>query len=801
MSFRNWLNRSVLRRRADLSNPASANGMSSQSERNLSDPNFHGRREDARLVTGRGRYTADIAIPGQAAGYFLRSDRAHAKITRIGIDKARALPGVLGILTGADLVAAGWKGLPAMAFFKGVGGSSPRVPPRYGLAHERVRFVGEPVVLVVAETDYIAQDAAEQIEIEYEDLPVYVEAAAANASGATPIHDDASNNLAFDYEYGNREAADTAMAGAAHVVKVQLRAQRIAGNPMEPKSAIASYDGANDTFELSVPTQGTSDIKNALATVTGLPAERFRIHSADVGGGFGIRNEVYPEFLAVLLAAKTTGRAVKWTGTRGETLSGDHHGRAADLSGELGLDGDGRFVALRVEWLVNLGAFSSNAGPLINTVAAPTSSAISLYNVTAVHGRHRLIFTNTTPVTAYRGAGRPNVAYLWERLVEEAAAATGIDSVELRRRNVLRKDMFPLKTPTNSNYDSADPARLLDTALAAADWKSFGKRQQDAKRRGKLRGIGLALFLEPSGGMGKEQVEIRVATGGKLAMYSNAGPSGQGHETVFPAIVADVLGIPADKIELRYNDVAAPKMLGTGSFGSRSLLSHGGALQAAAKEIVEKGRKLAAAEMEVEAGDVVFDKGEYKVAGTDLKVPLQTLIERTWSEPTNPLDTNTTIDLATAFPSGAHVAEVEIDPDTGELDLMTYVAADDCGNIFNHTLVEGQLHGGLMQGIGQVVGEHIAYDPDSGQLLSGSFMDYAMPRADNLPAITLIDCGAPSPANALGAKGAGEAGATGAVPALANAVLNALKPAGVRKLDMPYTPDRIWRALTEAGAK
>ena len=761
----------------------------------MSDRNFHGRREDPRLVTGRGRYTADVAIAGQAAGYFLRSDRAHAKIKRISAENALALPGVFGVLTGADMAAAGWKGLPAMAFFKGVGGSSVRVPPRYGLAHERVRFVGEPVALVVAQTDYIAQDAAEQIEIEYEDLPVFVEAAAASADGAERLHDDVPGNLAFEYEYGNREAADQAMAGAAHVVRVQVRAQRIAGNPMEPKSATAAYDAGSDTFELWAPTQGTSDIKTTLANITGLPADRFRIHSADVGGGFGIRNEVYPEFLAVLMAAKKTGRAVKWMGTRGETLSGDHHGRAAELAGELGLDADGRFVALRVEWLVNLGAFCSNAGPLINTVAAPTSSAISLYNVTAVVGRHRLIFTNTTPTTAYRGAGRPNVAYLWERLVEEAAVATGIDAIELRRRNLLRKDMFPLKTPTNSNYDSADPARLLKTALEAADWKGFGKRQREAKRRGKLRGIGLALFLEPSGGLGKEQVEIRVETGGRLSMYSNAGPSGQGHETVFPMIVADVLGIPADKIVLRYNDVAAPKMLGTGSFGSRSLISHGGALQAAAKEIVEKGRKLAAAEFEVEAGDVVFENGAYNVAGTDLKISMQTLLERKWSEPTNPLDTNTTIDLASAFPSGAHIAEVEIDADTCELDVVNYIAADDCGNIFNHTLVEGQLHGGLMQGLGQVVGEEIAYDPDTGQLLSGSFMDYAMPRADNLPPITLIDCGNPSPANALGAKGAGEAGATGSVPALANAVLDALKPLGVRKLDMPYTPDRIWRAI------
>ena len=767
----------------------------------MSERSFDGRREDLRLVTGRGRYTADAALAGQAAAHFLRSDRAHAKIVRINTARALASAGVIDVLTGADALAAGWKGLPAMAFFKGVGGSSLLVPVRHALAHDRVRFVGEPVAIIVGETDYIAQDAAELIEVEYEDLPVLVEAAAAGAAGAMRIHDDVPDNLAFDYEYGDRAATARAMATAAHVVRARVRAQRIAGSPMEPKSCLACYDADSGMFALYAPSQGTTDLKNALAQITGLPAERFRVHSDDVGGGFGVRNELYPEFLAVMLAARKTARPVKWTGTRAETIFGDHHGRAADLSGELALDRDGRFLALQVEWLVNIGAFCSNAGPLINTVAAPTSSAISLYNIGAVHGRHRLVLTNTTPTTAYRGAGRPNVAYLWERLVEEAAAVTGIDSVALRQRNVLRKDMFPLRTPTNSNYDSADPARLLATAVQAADWSGFAARRKDAARRGRLRGIGLALFLEPSGGVGKEQVEIRIQSGGRLAMYCNAGPSGQGHETVFPMLVADVLGIAADNIELRYNDVAAPRLAGTGSFGSRSLISHGSALHAAAKEIVEKGRKLAASEFEVGAGDVAFENGRYKVAGTDLALSLQSLIERGWNGAQHPLDTNTTIDLAAAFPSGAHVAEVEIDPETGELEVVNYVAADDCGTIYNHTLVEGQLHGGLMQGLGQVLGEHIVYDTESGQLLSGSFMDYAMPRADNLPPVTLLDCGAPSPANPLGAKGVGEAGATGSVPALANAVLHALEPLGVRSLDMPYTPDRIWRAIDEQAAQ
>ncbi len=755
---------------------------------------FKGRREDARLVTGRGRYTDDAELTGEAAGQFLRSDRPHAKIIKIDAAKAREIKGVVEILTGADLVAAAWKGLPAMAFFKGVGGSSLNVPFRTGLAHERVRFVGEPVALVVAETANIAMDAAELIEVEYEDLPGYVEASEALTDGAQTLHDGVPHNLAFEYEYGSQQAADEAFSRAAHVVRAEVRAQRIAGNPMEPKSCAAKYDAASDSFELWAPTQGTSDLRAALAQMIDMPFERIHIHSDDVGGGFGIRNEVYPEFLAVMMAAKKTGRAVKWRGTRGETLSGDHHARAADLSGELALDKDGRFIGVRVKWLVNLGAFCASAGPLINTVAAPTSSAISLYNVSAIYGRHRLVFTNTTPTTAYRGAGRPNVAYLWERLVEEAAIATGIDAVKLRRLNFLKKKAFPMKTPTGSMYDSADPDRLLKVALEAADWKGFSKRLRQSKKAGKLRGIGLALFLEPSGGLGKEQVEIRVQQDGHLALYSNAGPSGQGHETVFPELVAQVLGYDADKIDLKVNDANNPKFAGTGSFGSRSLISHGGAFTAAAKEIVEKGRKLAAEEFEVSASDVTFDNGAYTVVGTDLKITLQSLIEKKWPEPAHPLDTNTTIDLASAFPSGAHVAEVEIDPDTGELELLNYIAADDCGNIVSHKLVEGQLHGGMMQGIGQVIGEHVVYD-SSGQLVSGSFMDYFMPRAMNVVPTTLIDCGVPSPANALGVKGAGEAGATGSVPALANAVLDALKAVNVRNIEMPYTPDRIWSAI------
>jgi carbon-monoxide dehydrogenase large subunit len=765
----------------------------------LSEHPYKGRREDIRLLTGQGCYTDDYNMEGQAAAHFLRADRAHAKIVRIDTAEAKALAGVIDVITGEDVVASGWKSPAAMAFFKGVGGSTVRDPFRPALAHGRVRFVGEPVVLIVAESHHIAQDAAELVAIEYEDLPVIVEAEDALTDGAVRLHDELPDNLVFDYEYGNEAATERAFADAAVVVRVDLRAQRIAGNPMEPKSCVARYDAAEDAFEICAPSQGVSDYKSALAHVTGLDRGHFRIHSKDVGGGFGVRNEVYPEFIALMLAAKRVGRPVKWTGTRSETISGDHHGRAADMSGELALDKDGRFLALRVHWLVNLGAYCSNAGPLINTVAAPTSSAVSLYNVPAVYGRHRLVFTNTTPTTAYRGAGRPNVAYLWERLVEEAADKLGIDSVKLRRRNVLRKNQFPFKTLTGSTYDSGDPAGLLDSVLQESDWKGFPARRREAKKRGKLRGIGVALFLEPSGGVGREEIKIQIGPDGRLGLFTLAGPSGQGHETAFPALVADILGLPADQIDLRYNDVAMPKLAGTGSFGSRSLISHGSALSNGAKEIVRKAKDLAAKELEVEPADLTFENGRYRVAGTDLSIDMQSIIMKNLGGIEHPLDTSVGIDTATAFPSGAHVAEVEIDPDTGALQIVNYVAVDDSGVVYNHVLVEGQLQGGLMQGIGQVVGEQIVYDPTNGQLLSGTFMDYFMPRAELLPPVVLKDRGVPSPANPLGAKGAGEAGTTGSIPALANAVFDALKPLNVGKIEMPYTPSRIWSAVHQAS--
>jgi aerobic carbon-monoxide dehydrogenase large subunit len=761
-----------------------------------------GRREDFRLLTGSGRYTADWNLPGQAHASFLRSDRAHAEIVSIDTAAARAVAGVIAVLTGADVVAAGFKTPPAILFMKGKGGSAFKLPHRHALAHERVRFVGEPVALVIAESEAAAQDGAEWIAIEYRDLEPAVTPEDALAAGAPQLHADVPGNLAMEYEYGALAPVEAAFAQAAHVARVTLDAQRIAGNPMEPKACLAAYDAATGVYDLYLPTQGMSALRDGLAQVAGVAAEKIRIHAHDVGGGFGVRNEVYPEFAALFLAARLVGRPVKWVGTRAETILSDHHGRGAKLTGALALDRDGNFLALRIEWLVDLGAYASNAGPFINTGAAPTSSAVNAYRTPAVYGSHRLVFTNATPTTAYRGAGRPNVSYLAERLVDEAARVSGIDRIALRRKNLIPKSAFPYKTPTGSTYDSGDPPGLLREVLDAADWKSFERRRRAAKREGKLRGIGCAVFIEPSGAVGQEEIAIRFNADGGLDLFTLSGASGQGHETVFPEIIADILGVGADSVRLRASDPDGPPLtVGTGTFGSRSLISHCGALVTGAREVIRKGMELAAKELEVAESDLAFEHGRYRVPGTDVSIGLAELAKRIAGEGDNPLDTQMKVAIAGAFPSGAHVAEVEIDAATGVLELVRYVAVDDAGKIYNHVIVEAQLVGGLMQGIGQALGEHCVYEPGTGQLLAGTFMDYYMPRADALPAIALHDRPVPSPANPLGAKGAGEAGTTGAIPTIANAVIDALAPCGITQLDMPFTPARIWEAIRNASEK
>jgi carbon-monoxide dehydrogenase large subunit len=754
---------------------------------------FKGRREDDRLLTGKGRYTADWNFPGQLYGCFLRSDRAHAEIVSVDAKAALASPGVVRILAGEDTQH--FKTPPPIVQYPGKGGSKLIVPERPTLARDRVRYVGQEIALVVATSAAAAQDAVEKIEVEFRELPVVVDAGEALKEGAPQLHAAVPGNLCFDYEYGNEAAVAEAFARAHHVTRVTLDSTRVSGNPMEPKACVAVHDAGSDTYDVYASTQGMSMMLPNLAAITGVPVERIRLHAHDVGGGFGIRSQAYPEYCALMLAAKLTGKPVKWVGSRFETIVGDHHGRAAQLEGELALDRDGGFLALRVRWLCNQGAYLSQAGPLINTLN-PASHAINAYRIAAVHGRHRLALTNTTPITAYRGAGRPNVSYLVERLVDEAAREAGIDRVELRRRNLIPKEAFPYKTPTGSTYDSGDPPGQLEKVLQLSGWKGVEERKKKSKQSGRLRGIGCAMFIEPAGagGLPLEEAAIRFGESGNASLYVLAGPSGQGHETVFPEIVGEIFGIAPENIELRASDPHGPALVGGGTVGSRSMISHGGALVTVAREVVRKAVELAAKDLEVAAADLQFEQGCFKVKGTDLSVSFSEVARRHRGA----LDSKGGIPGPMCFPGGAHVAEVEIDPATGEVALENYVAVDDCGRVINHVLLDGQVVGGIMQGIGQVLAEHCIYDA-SGQLLTGSYMDYAMPRADMLRAVQTVDHSVPSPGNPLGAKGAGEAGTTGAIPALANAVIDALRPLGIHHLDFPYSPARVWAAMDQVA--
>jgi carbon-monoxide dehydrogenase large subunit len=735
---------------------------------------FKGRREDDRLLTGKGKYTSDWNLPGQLYAYFLRSDRPHAEIVSIKVPQTKAL-----VFTGKDFDC---KTEPPLVRYPGKGGAMLKQPHRDVLAKDRVRFVGQEVALVVAETAAEAQDVAEQIEVEYRELP------------EGQLYPDIPDNLCFEYEYGNEAAVMEAFSRAAHVTRVTVESQRILGNPMEPKAALASYDAASGAFDLYVPTQGMSMMRAGVAAVTQVPPEKVRIHALDVGGGFGIRSDAYAEYCALMLAAKKAGRPIKWVASRSETSVSDYHGRAATLSGELALDREGVFLAIKINWLCDMGAYLSHPGPLINTLP-PALHAGNLYRIPAIHGLHRLVLTNKAPTCPYRGAGRPNVAYLAERLVEAAARETGIDRIELRRRNLIPKEAFPYKTPIPiSTYDSGDPAGLLDRVLSLSEWDSFPQRKKDSEKNKKLRGIACSLFVEPAGAGGgpKEEVDIRFGASGDAVIHALCGPSGQGHETVYPEVMAQIMGVEPERITLKAGDPDGPPLAGEGTIGSRSMMAHGGAIAVAAREIVRKAQDLAARDLEVASADLEFSDGTFKVKGTDISVGMAAIMQKHGPA----LNTRGETPQPRSFPSGAHVAEVEVDPETGRVEVLSYCAVDDCGRVINHTLLEGQLHGGIVQGLGQGMGEHAVYD-DAGQLLTASFMDYAMPRADEQPAIELLDHSIPSPNNPLGVKGAGEAGTTGAVPTVSNAVLDALRPLGIEHLEFPFSPARVWNAIRD----
>jgi carbon-monoxide dehydrogenase large subunit len=751
------------------------------------------RLEDLRLIKGEGTYASDWNLAGQLHAAFVRSDRAHAKIVSIDTAAARKHPGVAGIYTGEDAVREGYVKPAIFLNFKGKDGMDGRIPERPALAHGRIRFVGEPVVLVVADSALAAQDAAELVRIEYEDLPIVIDAEAALGSGAPQLHESVPGNMPFEYEAGDKAAVDAAFSKAAHVTKLKMESTRVVPSPMEPRACLIAYDSKDDRYTVHVCVQGVNMMKRQLAAYTKLGEDRFRVLARDVGGGFGQRSTAYGEYCAVMIAAKATGKPVKWVSSRTEAFLSDTHGRGNVIVGELALDKDGRFLALRLDWIADMGAYLTPAGP-VSHIRNPSTCLTGVYKIPALFGRWRLAVTNTAPIAAYRGAGRPDIAYAVERLVDNAAAETGIDAAELRGRNFIPTSEFPYKTPTGSTYDNADLTGLLAKALDLADWSGYSKRRMASEKNGKLRGIGMATVIENTGaGMyPKDEVELEVDAQGGVTAYTVAHSQGQGHETTFAMMVAKALDIPAERVRVRQG-VDGRTTIGNHTGGSRSMVGAGTVCFIAGEKLVQHGKSLAAEEMGLEPSQVSYAGGEFK--GTEGKsLTLGELAKRrafvAKGEGT----------FASTFPNGCHIAEVEIDPDTGATDIVSYLTVDDCGVVVNHAIVEGQMHGAVAQGAGQVFGEHAIYDRETGQLLTATFSDYYMPRSDLLPHIRMAEHPTSSKVNPLDIKGMGESGCTASLPALVNAVVNALRPLGIQHLDMPLTSSKLWSAISTARA-
>ncbi|HYR34032.1 MAG TPA: xanthine dehydrogenase family protein molybdopterin-binding subunit [Burkholderiales bacterium] len=749
-----------------------------------------GRLEDDRMLTGRGKYVSDWNLPRQAYGHFVRSDRAHAEIVALDAAAALAHPGVLAVFTGEDIKTS-LKSLPCALPVKGRGGMELIHPGRPALAQGRVRFTGDAVALVVAESAAAAQDAAELVAIEYRDRDPVVTAGQAVAQGAPLVHDAVPGNIVMDYESGDDAGSKAAFAKAARTIELEVDISRVVGNPMEPRACLAHWDAASEQYHLYTCTQGAGIMRNQLSAVFGVPPEKIRVIAEEVGGGFGVRFNVYPEYCAALFAARKLGRPVKWTGTRSEVFLADEQARDVRARGSLALDATGRILAMRFDMLANLGAYLAPTGPFINTIGI-INCLSGVYDVPAAYARIRLAMTNTAPMAAYRGAGRPIMSYALERLVEHAARQLGMDPAEFRRRNFIRQ--FPYKIAAGFEYDSGDFAGVMDKALAANDWQGFAGRKAESARRGKLRGRGMSTYIEATGAgfAPQDQIEMRWSGDGAVTIYAPTHNHGQGHETTYAQLVSGVLGIPMEKVKLR---TAGPEFYITGNAtgGSRSLLAVGGVIFLGAQELVKNGMALAAEALEAAQADIEFAAGEYRIKGTDRRIALVDLASRNPGQ----LDLAYANKFGSCFPNGCHIAEVEITPETGEAQVVSYVACDDAGNIINHQIVEGQVQGGLAQGAGQVFSELAVYD-EAGQLLTGSFMDYAMPRPGEVAGLKILDHPVPTKLNPLGAKGVGEAGVTGSMPALMNAVVDALAQAGVRHFEMPATPRRLWEALQAA---
>lgn len=776
------------------------------------------RKEDLRFLTGKGHYTDDINRPGQLHAWIVRSPHAHAEIRAVDTARAAAADGVVAVFTGADMAADEVGGIPCGWGITDRHGEPMVEPTHPAMVVDRVRHVGDQVAIVIAKTRDQARNAAELVAVDYNPLPAVTDLRHAVADGAPLVWDEAKGNICYDWELGDAAAVDAAFANATTVARIDVDNNRLIPNAMEPRAAIADHDVTSDHYTLYTTSQNPHVIRLLMgAFVLSIPEHKLRVVAPDVGGGFGSKIFHYPEEAILTWAAGKLHRPIKWTAERSESFMSDAHGRDHVSHAEMALDGDGKFLALRVRTDANMGAYLSTFGPCVPTYLYALLLA-GTYATPAIYCEVRAVFTNTVPVDAYRGAGRPEASYLLERLVDVAARESGIDRVEIRRRNFIPADAFPYQTPMVVQYDSGDYNATLDAALRQADWAGFEARRAEAAQRGRLRGIGMSTYLEacgiaPSAVVGSvgaraglyESANVRVHPTGSVTVFTGSHSHGQGHETTFAQLVADQLGVAFENIEIVHGDTDRIPF-GMGTYGSRSLAVGGTAIVKAMDKIVAKGKKIAAHLLEAAEADMEFKDGTFSVAGTDKSVTLGEVALTAYVPHNYPIDeiepgldeqafydpTNFT------FPGGCHICEVEIDPDTGVTEVVNFTAVDDVGRVINPMIVEGQIHGGVAQGIGQALIEACAYDPDTGQLLTGSYMDYAMPRADNIPSIHASTETTLCTHNPLGVKGCGEVGAIGSPPAVINAVVDALAPLGVTDIAMPATPLHVWRAIQDA---
>lgn len=759
------------------------------------------RKEDDTLLRGKGVYTDDLNMKGQVYQVLVRSTHAHGKIKSIDTEAALAMPGVLAIVTNKDLVDAGYGILLSKTPIKNRDGTPARPTPRSLLAHDRVRFVGEPIAAVIAETALQARDAAEAVMVEIESLPAIVDARAATEPGAPQLYDDVPNNVAIDFHTGDAEKTAAALAGAAHITRLTMDNTRVVPNPIEPRAALAVFDKAADRYTLYFPNQGVAGNRNIIAGIMNVEPAKIRVVAKNVGGSFGMKGAHYPEYYTALFAAKKVGKPVKWLDDRSGAFLCDHHGRASQVTGELGFDKDGNIVALRLSSYANLGSQLALLGPVPATINLVKNIA-SVYRTPLIEASTKCVVTNTPLVSAYRGAGRPEANYFMERLLDKASRELGVDRVALRKRNLVKTSQLPFNAASGMTYDSGDFPAVLERAVKLGDYAGFSKRKRESRKHGKLRGIAVSSFLEVTAPPGKELGKIRFEADGTVSIITGTYDYGMGHHSPFAQVLVTQLGIPFDAIRLIQTDSDQVRM-GGGSGGSRSITTSGQAIIEASALVIDKGKKAAAHVLEASEGDIEFGKGRFTIAGTDRGIGIMELAAklRAGKPPEGVPDSldvdHTSTDVPSAFPNGAHVAEVEVDPDTGKIAIVRYTGVNDFGVIVNPMIVDGQVHGGVTQGIGQALMELAVFD-SSGQPVTGSFMDYAMPRAEDVPMFTTASEPSPAKTNPLGTKGCGEAGCAGALPTIVNAVIDALADEGITALEMPLTSEKIWRAIRDA---